>query len=218
MKKKMHIFFMALFFIVLFICIFLWGYEYHSQKKQVVAAYSLSLNEKNRLKDGDILLRHGYGFVSDMIVKTLNDSTGISHCAILSKENNKWIVIHSVSSTLSAVDGIQSQNLDEFVNQSKKNSFVVIRYKRLNDSDRCKIGTRAKYYLQKKIPFDNAFNIHDTASFYCSELIWKIFKDEFQIDIFDSKLSSAKYDYLKFDIFLDTTNYQIVIDHRIKKD
>jgi len=209
---------MVLFFIAVSIYLFLLVYEYYSRQEQTISGYTLSRNETKLLKDGDILLRHGYGFVSDMIVKTLNDCTGISHCAILTKNKNNWIVIHSVSSTLSDVDGIQSQNLNEFVCQSKKNSFVVLRYKHLNDSNRCKIGARAQYYLQKKIPFDNAFNIHDTTSFYCSELIWKIFKDEFQIDIFDSKYSSTKYDYLKFDLFLDTTNYQIVIDHRIKKN
>ena len=82
------------------------------------------------------------------------------------------------------MDGVQSQDLRTFVNQSKFNSLVVVRYKHADcDSDLVRIGDRAKYYLEKKVPFDNAFNLFDSTSFYCSELLWNVFKDEFHIDI-----------------------------------
>lgn len=218
MKRKVIIFFIILAVIIILIALFLLVYKYLSQQEQVVYRYSLSKEEISQLRDGDIILRHGYGFVSDMIVKSLNDSTGISHCGILTKNNGKWIVIHSVSSTLSDIDGVQSQNLKTFIQQSKKNSVVVIRYKHAkNDSDLARIGTRAKYYLNKKIPFDNAFNLHDSTSFYCSELLWKIFKDEFHKDIFESKYRPKHYDYMKFNTFLDTSNFSIIFDHRKRK-
>ena len=197
--------------------LFLLIYDYHSRQEQIVSNYTLSPKEISLLHDGDIILRHGYGFVSDMIVETLNDSSGLSHCAILTQYKGNWIVIHSVSSTLSDVDGVQWQDLATFVNQSKKKSIVVIRYKHgKNDSDLARIGTRAKYYLDKKIPFDNSFNLFDSTSFYCSELLWKVFKDEYHVDIFESKYRPKHYDYMKFDTFLDTTNFKIIIDHRKK--
>jgi len=85
-----------------------------------------------------------------------------------------------------------------------------------NDSDLARIGSRAKYYLDKKIPFDNAFNLFDSASFYCSELLWKVFKDEYHVDIFKSKYRPDHYDYMKFDTFLDTSNFKVIFDHRKK--
>ncbi len=220
MKRKLIISFIVLATIITAVYLFLLIYNYRSQQEQVFYNYALSPKEKSQLKDGDILLRHGYGFVSDMIVETLNDSSGLSHCAILTRMNDKWTVIQSISSSLSDVDGVQSQYLNSFVNQSKLNSFVVVRYKHaVNDSDRARIGKRAQYYLAKKVPFDNSFNLQDSASFYCSELLWHVFKDDFHVDIFESKYSGKHYDYMKFDTFLDTTNFQIVIDHRkrIKK-
>ena len=215
MKRKLIIFFIVIAGLALLIYLFLLIYEYRSRQEQIVSRYTLSPKEISLLHDGDIILRHGYGFVSDMIVKTLNDSSGLSHCAILTQYKGHWIVIHSVSSTLSDVDGVQWQDLNTFVSQSKKNSLVVMRYKHVkNDSDAARIGARAKYYLQRKIPFDNAFDIKDTTAFYCSELLWRVFKDEFHIDIFEAKYSKKHYDYMKFDTFLDTSNFKMIIDHR----
>jgi len=218
MKKKIIIFFIVLASIITAVYLFLFYYNYRSEREQVVSNYTLSPAEIALLKDGDILLRHGYGFVSDMIVETLNDSSGISHCAILTKIDKKWMVVQSISSSLSDVDGVQSQDLKDFVNQSKMNSLVVVRYKHVkNDTDLARIGTRAKYYLAKQVPFDNSFNLFDSTSFYCSELLWNVFKDEFHIDIFESKYRPKHYDYMKFDTFLDTSNFKIIIDHRARK-
>ena len=217
MKKKFLIFFIVITGIALSFYLFLLIYDYRSQQEQLVSNYTLSPKEISLLHDGDIILRHGYGFVSDMIEETLNDSSGLSHCAILTQYKGHWILIHSISSTLSDIDGVQWQDLATFVNQSKKRSIVVMRYRHgKNDSDLARIGTRAKYYLDKKIPFDNSFDLFDSTSFYCSELLWKVFKDEYHVDIFESKYRPEHYDYMKFDTFLDTANFEVIIDHRKK--
>jgi uncharacterized protein YycO len=218
MKRKLIIFFIVLASIALAIYLFLLIYDYRSRQEQIISNYTLSPKEISLLHDGDIILRHGYGFVSDLIVETLNDSTGISHCAILTQYKGHWIIVHSVSSTLSDVDGVQWQDLTTFVSQSKRNSIVVMRYKHAkNDSDRARIGEKAKYYLQKKILFDNAFDLFDSSKFYCSELLWKVFKDDYNVDIFESKYRPEHYDYMKFDTFLDTSNFNIIFDHRKRK-
>lgn len=218
MKRVLIIVFIAVALIAIGFYLFLRVYEYRSQQEQVFCNYSLSPEEISLLHDGDIILRHGYGFVSDMIVETLNDSSSVSHCAILTKQNGFWIVVHSVSSSLVDVDGVQWQDLATFVRQSKKNTIVVLRYKHAkNDSARARIGTRAMYYLNKKIPFDNAFDLFDSSKFYCSELLWAVFRDEFGVDIFKSKYRPEHYDYMKFDTFLDTSNFQVIIDHRKDK-
>jgi len=217
MKRKFIVFFIVVTLIILSVYLFLRIYEHCSRQEQVISAYTLSSEEAALLRDGDIILRRGYGFVSDMIVKSLNDNTGLSHCAILTQFKGHWIVVHSISSTLSDVDGVQWQDLRTFIKQSKKKSVVVMRYRYgINGADLARIGDRAKYYLEKKIPFDNAFDLFDSSSFYCSELLWKVFKDEYHVDIFKSKYCPGHYDYMKFDNFLDTSNFKVIIDHRKK--
>jgi hypothetical protein len=212
MKKKLIWIFIALLLLGLLVYLFLWYYEYKSQLKQKKSHYSLTQKEVSQLREGDIIMRHGYGLVSDLIVESLNEPLALSHCAILAKDSTgKFIVIHSVSSTVSDVDGVQWQYLQPFIRDSKDSSVVVVRFKGKTDEERKTIADRAHYYLSKKIPFDNSFDIFDTTQYYCNELIWHIFKDEFSFDLYKGKY--GKYDYMKFETFLDTTKFDVVINH-----
>lgn len=219
MKKKVIWIFIALLIIGLLVYAFFWWYEYKSQQKQKISHYSLTNIEISELQEGDIILRHGYGLVSDLIVESLNEPLDISHCAVLAKDSlGKFIVIHSVSSTVSDVDGVQWQYLQPFIKDSKENSVVVVRFKGKSDEERKTIAERAHYYLNQKIPFDNSFDIYDSTEYYCNELIWHIFKDEFKVDLYKDKFAKGKFDYMKFDTFLDTTKFDVIINHfdRIK--
>jgi len=64
-----------------------------------------------------------------MIVERLGEVYDISHCAIVCKDRDSIYVIHSVSQSLSPYDGVQSQELDPFIHDSKENSVIVVRYK-----------------------------------------------------------------------------------------
>jgi len=203
--------------ISLVIYLFVLTYDHTSEIKRVKINYSLTKEEYNLLQDGDILLRHGYGFVSDMIVKTLKEDFSISHCAILVKDDSAFNVIHSVSQSLSEFDGVQIQDLRRFVNDSKKNSLIVLRYKNSNGEDRESISQRARYYLERQVPFDNSFDINDTTRYFCTELIWKIFLDAFNIDIFEKKYGLGGTEFLKFDIFFDPDLFEIILSHHPPK-
>jgi len=189
-------------------------YDYTSEKKRVRVNYSLSKEEIAQLQDGDIILRHGYGFVSDMITKKLSDGTNVSHCAIFVKDDTSMNVIHSVSQSLSNFDGVQMQDLKRFINDSKKNSVVVVRYKTKENEDRSLIGKRARYYLNKRIPFDNSFDIKDSTKFFCAEFIWKVLKDSYNIDIFEDKYGKDNSEFLKFDIFFNPKYFEVVFSHQ----
>lgn len=151
-----------------------------------------------------------------MIVEQLNEKYDISHCAIVSKNDTEFIAIHSVSSSLSNVDGVQYQEIKSFIRDSHYNSVIVIRYKpKINKSDSA-ISRKARYYLDQKIPFDNAFNIEDSSEFYCTELLWKVILNEYGDDIMQGKNNERK-DHLRFDTFLDTTKFDIIINHHNRK-
>lgn len=169
------------------------------------------------LQDGDIILRHGYGFVSDLITETLSENVNVSHCAIFVKSDTSMDVIHSVSQSLSDYDGVQMQNLKKFINDSKKNSVVVVRYKFKDGDDKTLIGKRARYYLEQKIPFDNNFDYTDSTEFFCSELLWKVFKDAYNIDIYEDKYGKSNNEFMKFDIFFNPKYFEIVFSHHQKK-
>lgn len=120
------------------------------------------------LQSGDIVLRRGYGLVSDLIVARLKDSVALSHCGILSIDSTGAIqVIHSLSKSVSEFDGMQSCRLEEFIQDARPESLLAVRHTEL---DGRLIEKLAIDYLQQEIPFDHSFNTNDSSAFFCSEL------------------------------------------------
>lgn len=173
--------------------------------------YSLSANEVSLLQDGDIILRRGSGMVSDMIASLLNEDHDISHCGVVTEREGKFYVVHSVSSNVSEVDGMQAHPLQQFVAQSKPGSVVVTRLR--TEGDRSGISRRCVQYLKRAIPFDHHFDLNDTSSFYCSELIWRVVQEEFGVDIFEGATLDKLSPY-RFSNFLDPALFEVVLDHQ----
>jgi len=194
--------------------LFVKNYDKKAEARMVKVNYTLADYEYDLIENGDIILRKGYGFISDMIVNRLNERVPISHCAIIEKTDSTSRVIHSVSQTLADFDGVQSQSLQRFVKDSKENSIIVVRFKYPENQDASKITQRARHYLDKKVPFDMKFNIQDSTRFYCTELIWKVLLDGFYIDIFEKKHDKNLLDFYRFDVFLDTTYFDLVWSHQ----
>ena len=192
-----------------------------SSKSDFANAYSLPGYEKELLKPGDIIMRHGYGFVSNTIVKTLGEDNSISHAGIIVKDKNGRLrVVHSVSQTISDFDGVQDVDLNTFVRDSRPNSIMVVRF--LPSAGKPEtiegVSRRANFYLEQKIPFDYSFSLDDDSRFYCSEFIVRVLADIFGDSLFDRLYPPgiSGLDKLKFGIFLDSELFEIVINHHQK--
>ncbi len=181
------------------------------------SGYILSPEEFSKIDDGDIIMRQGYGIVSSIILKTLNEEIPVSHIGIISRGGTgDYYVIHSVSRAISDFDGIQIDKLDEFINKSRPGSIIITRYNSAKSDDNYpgkQISDRARYYLDKNIPFDHSFNFEDTTSFFCSELVWRILIDLFDDDVFDSYPTDNLIKKLKFEPFYDTTRFETIVNH-----
>lgn len=212
MKRIFIIIFIILFFVLISFKLFLLIYEHRSQQEQFFCNYRLSKQEKELIKDGDIILRHGYGLVSDVIAEQLAPHIGVSHCAIVCKDSNHLGIIHSVSRSLSPFDGVQYQEFDSFIFDSKMNSVIVVRYKSPKGNN-TGISQRAKEYFKNRVEFDHDFDINDSTKFYCTELLWKCILNEYGDDILTEQIANDEKGHLRFDAFVDTTKFDIIIDH-----
>lgn len=178
------------------------------------ARYALAPAEVEQLEPGDIILRRGSGLVSDFISSVLSEPFDVSHCGIVAEHDSALWVIHSVSSSVSEADGMQAHRLQDFVSQSKRGSVIVSRLR--TDADRALIAERAKGYLRRKVPFDHDFDLDDTTSIYCSELVWRIIRDEYGVDVFDSAAVDDKAGRYRFMRLLDTARFEVVLNHQKK--
>jgi uncharacterized protein YycO len=174
--------------------------------------YPMSAQEKGLLHEGDILIRRGYGFVSDKIVETQESPYPVSHCAMLVGEPGNWKVIHSLSSSVSPIDGAQEQSLQRFLNESVPNSIIVQRFKTSSDTI-SKIVNRVKYYSSIRKPFDHDFDRIDTTKFYCTELFQHCFQDILGKDIFQHHETTLTLGIYNLNAILDTSFFQTIINH-----
>lgn len=211
--KKIWFFIIAL---IAIIAIYLTTNEVKANKKLVLSTYNLSESEYSRIHAGDIILRLGYGTVSESISKILNEEYKISHCGIIvpcDSCRNNYKVIHSVSSSLSPIDGVQDDCLDIFIKNSQPNSIIVTRYRNLDSNDINKLISWANYYLKEGIPFDHSFDVNDSSSFYCTELLLHIFANA-NIFLPNKYLENKNMDRLKFNYFWDSNYFEIIINHQ----
>lgn len=185
------------------------------QKPDKKTVYKLSYEEKNLLQNGDIIMRKGEGFVSSVINDLFNTGYNLSHCGIVLVENDSVKIIHTVSSELSQVDGVQIESLEKFVRESVPNTLMVVRFKS-DEHTRNRIAETSKSYLSdsRHKPFDHKFDLADTAKFYCTELIHYCFLEVFGKDMFPERFNSDHPKFLGLDAFLDTNKFVLVLSHQ----
>lgn len=184
---------------------------YYSQQPVAV----LSPKEYAQLRTGDVIMRHGFGLISNAIVKYAHDSVPVSHCGIVVQHaDSTWWVIHTVSNSLAHIDGMQQDALPKFLAESHKNSIVVQRYISCDTMAGKRIAEAAGYYLQQKVPFDDSFDTQDSSEFFCTEMLCYVFKHACNDNILQLK-GHTVYNMMQFAMLMDTTRFTTIINQTI---
>ncbi len=190
---------------------------HNRQQQEIVtekpATFQLSDADYAQLQNGDVILRYGYGMISEAIAKHTKGKFPVSHCGILQQESDTtWSVIHTVSNSLVEVDGMQKDALEKFVREGHVGSIIVLRYISEDTLAGGKIVAKANRFLQQKIPFDNSFDFNDDSKFFCTEMLWHVFNDTLQKDILEME-DGQKYNCLTFDAFFNENNFKYIINY-----
>ncbi len=159
-------------------------YNTNTQQQERQSTYIFSSKTKQKIHDGDIILRKGFGWVSDKIASHLNEKFDISHCGIIRKKGNALQVLHAESSSILSNEGVQLQNLDDFTKASQKNSIIVLRLKDITPDQIKKIDDLIDFYAKKATPFDYKFDANDSTKIFCTELVHNIYKNATQTHLF----------------------------------
>jgi len=163
------------------------------------------------LKDGDIILRRGDGPLSFHLSRSTGEP--YTHCGIIFKAKDKWGVIHTLGSDASEkeIDGVQTTTLSRFVKQAADSVLFICRPIFKNNAGDLVLD-RAKYYLQQKVPFDHRFSLLTTDKFYCSELLYYVFKDANEgKNIFVIQKKRKSY-ILMFSTFFKSQNFEKIYE------
>lgn len=198
----------------------LWeGFFYLDRQSETRAVKShqsitrLHPEELDLLQEGDFILRRGFGFFSDLIARRLNDShIDVTHAGILVRQHDQWYVIHSLSSDVNPVDGMQIQDLKTFLRYSMPDKIIVTRAKNLPADYSQKIVERARYYLDKQVPFDHQGNYEDDDKLYCSELIWRILEKDLHLVHLPQEEEARNKVFYSMNALYDEQYFDIIIN------
>lgn len=158
MKLKVHFVF-SIFFILSLICI--------SCKKA-------DKEHQDKLHNGDIIFQTSTSAQSKAI--QLATHSEYSHCGIVYKDNEKWYVFE-------AVQPVKKTPLSEWIHHGQNGEYVI---KRLKDTTALTPAALNKMKASAKAMSGKNYDLYFEWSndrIYCSELVWKLYKDATGLEI-----------------------------------
>ncbi|WP_372474619.1 hypothetical protein AB4865_04955 [Capnocytophaga sp. ARDL2] len=203
-----------------FLCFFLTYkilrfWDEKSEQKQInqrIESASLSEIQMSKIQDGDIILRRGYGLLSDWVADYFNQSAyDVSHAGILYKKGEEWYVIHSLSADNRNISGVIEESLNSFLHYSQANKLVVVRVKNISSMQQNQLVSYAKEYVKMQTPFDKKGNIHDDSELFCTELIWYILFYKMNYFPLPKEESSQKKLWYSMDGLTDESFFEILL-------
>jgi len=121
------------------------------------------------LEDGDIILRLGNRFWSQVFRDMSLEDRRFSHLGIIRVYNGHITVIHAEGTAAAGEDFVREDSLEDFLSIAR--SIGIYRAKGIDGS---KISNMALEYIG--IPFDWQFDMQDESRIYCTELLYLILK------------------------------------------
>lgn len=214
---KKFILYTAVLFVLAIIAYKLFFYFDRKSEEEAIlknkAVTRLSKEEIAKIQEGDFILRRGFGFFSDYISKELNDSLiDVTHAGIITKRNDSLFVIHSLSSDVTNIDGLQIQPLDDFLKYSFPKKIIVTRLKNCDENKGHEISELAQKYLAMHIPFDHQGNFDDDEKFFCTEMIWKILEKDLKCVTLPTDTKARKDFFFSMSPMYDTKYFDIKVN------
>ena len=137
---------------------------------------------KDKIQDGDIILQTSQSPQCEAVRIATNSK--FSHCGIIYNIDGKWFVYE-------AVQPVKLTPFEDWIEHGKDNKYVVKRLKNANQVLTLAVLEKMKNYSQQfdGKEYDAYFEWTDNR-IYCSELVWKIYKNAAGIEL--SKLKELK--------------------------
>ena len=163
------------------------------------------------MRDGDILLRRGYGTISDFIADFLSEEYPVTHCGFIVKSKSLELsVLHTISNDKS--NGMVIESLKDYSLQSQEGSLIAVRQKKEYYKPD-EVLSVAKQLLEQKIEFDMGFDDKSNSTLYCIEMMRNIFLEVYKKDLLPRRTNKQAIDVLSMDNFIDSTYFEIIINH-----
>jgi hypothetical protein len=142
------------------------------------------------LREGDLVFRRGVGLISRAVLAA-DEHGRFSHIGIIVRKGNNWMVVHAVPGEpefKGDSDRVKMEPVASFFSSEKAKSGAIMRVN-ARSAVCCAAARRAEALYRKRVLFDYAYDLQDSARMYCTELIEYVYRLE-KVDISGGKLTS----------------------------
>lgn len=122
-----------------------------------------------QFKTGDMILREGKSFISQVLSSFSKTDKHFSHAGLILIKNGQTFVCHILAAEGTRSNKIRLETIESFCNPAENSSFAIFR----SNVDENKVDSVLMVYLHKKITFDNDFDLNSDDKMYCTELVYK---------------------------------------------
>lgn len=158
----------------------------------------------SKLEAGDILLRKGRSYVSELI--SMGFGSQVSHCGLILQDEGKWKVLHIISGQISEQNSIRLDPIESFIQEALPGS--VYQLKPVQRPSVGAIEQESRSLLLARPSFDHQFDLSDESELYCSELVRLIYLKSGSQDLFHYKTIGGKR-LIDMDSFFDSKFFQL---------
>ena len=127
------------------------------------------------VESGDLILRTGKDYTSELMKNISQKDKTFSHCGIASWENDTLFVYHALGGEFNPDQKLRRDPFMLFCNPYENRGFGIYRYKINKNQEKSMIAIARKFY-QEGVKFDMQFDLATDDRMYCSEFVYKTIK------------------------------------------
>jgi hypothetical protein len=144
------------------------------------------------LRNGDMIFRRGISIESQIVLMSDRECE-YSHVGMIYFLEGKPSVIHSVpADSGDDKEYIKLEPLEKFLAKDKASRFALYRLRSKVKDEPQKACEYAYDCYRKKYSFDNDYDLKSNSKLYCTELIWKAYKQA-GIDLVENRIKSIDF-------------------------
>jgi hypothetical protein len=128
----------------------------------------------NQLRSGDLIFRHGRGFISNSFMSLGQKERKYSHAGIISVEGENVFVYHALGGEENITNRLRKDPLEVFCKPSDVHSFGIYRTDLSPGQLKTVLALSSGYFLEG-LEFDTKFDLATDDKMYCTEFIYKVF-------------------------------------------
>ena len=132
-------------------------------------------NAQIAVQSGDLVLRTGRDYTSEVMRKLSRHDKTYSHCGIASIENDSVFVYHSIGGEWNPDQKLRRDLFAVFCNPYESRGFGIYRYS-LNKKQKEEVLQNIHQFYKDEVMFDMQFSLDTDDRMYCSELVYKAIK------------------------------------------